>query len=278
MINLLLAVLCSSLVSIIMRLSEGRVKGRVSMLAMNYLMCMAVAGSLMGFGNIAPAIDGVGRTAALGLFNGVLYLASFILLQLNVRKNGVVLSSIFMRLGLLVPMVLSVIAFGERPGAVQIAGFGIAVAAILLINSEKQQTQMSFRAGLILLLLIGGCADGMSKVFEEVGNSALSSQFLFYTFGAALILCVGLMLCRRERPGLKEAAFGLLIGVPNYFSSRFLLLALKDIPAVIAYPTVSVATIVLVSLAGVCFFRERLGRRQWIAIGAILVSLVLLNI
>jgi len=278
MINLLLAVLCSSLVSIIMRLSEGHVKGRVSMLGMNYLMCMTVAGSLMGFGNIAPQAEGLGRTAALGLFNGVLYLASFILLQLNVRKNGVVLSSIFMRLGLLVPMLLSILVFGERPGAAQIVGFTIAVAAILLINTEKNGTQMSFRAGLILLLLIGGCADGMSKVFEELGNSALSSQFLFYTFGTALVLCIALMLLRRERPGLREAAFGLLIGIPNYFSSRFLLMALKDVPAVIAYPTVSVATIVLVSLAGVCFFRERLGKRQWIAIGAILVSLVLLNL
>ena len=35
MINLVLAVLCSSMVALVMRLSEGRVKGRVSMLAMN---------------------------------------------------------------------------------------------------------------------------------------------------------------------------------------------------------------------------------------------------
>ena len=71
MLYLILAIASSMLVSVCMRLSEGKAKNNISMLAMNYLMCMAVAGSLMGFGNIAPAIDGVGRTAALGLFNGV---------------------------------------------------------------------------------------------------------------------------------------------------------------------------------------------------------------
>ena len=175
-------------------------------------------------------------------------------------------------------MALSICVFGERPGAMQIAGFAIAVIAIVLIGMEKGNTQMGFRAGLILLLLGGGCGDGMSKVFEELGSNTLSEQFLFYTFGAALVLCMTLMLCRKEKPGLREAGFGLLLGVPNYFSAHFLLMALKDVAAVIVYPTVSVATIVVVSLAGVGFFRERLGRRQWIAIGAILVALVLLNI
>ena len=278
MIDLALAVLCSSLVALVMRLSEGRVKGRVSMLAMNNASCLVVAGVMMGFGSIVPKAEGLGRTAAMGVFNGALYLANFLLLQLNVRKNGVVLSSIFMRLGLLVSMALSICVFGERPGTMQIAGFAIAVIAIVLISMEKERTQMEFRVGLIILLLCGGCTDSMAKVFEELGNSELSAQFLFYTFGAAMILSLILMLCRKEKPGLREAGFGLLLGVPNYFSAHFLLMALKDIPAVIVYPTVSVATIVVVSLAGVGFFRERLGRRQWIAIGAILVALVFLNI
>ena len=37
----------------------------------------------------------------------VMFLAGFVLLQLNIRKNGVVMSSIFMKLGLLVPMLVS---------------------------------------------------------------------------------------------------------------------------------------------------------------------------
>lgn len=276
MLYLVFAILSSAMVSIVMRLSADRVSGSVSMLAFNYMMCTAIAGAYAG--ELFPNGPELAGTLGMGAVNGALYLAAFVLLQLNVKKNGVVLSSIFMKLGLLVPMAVSVCLFGETPGGVQIAGFCIAVAAIVLINLESGRSAMGFRAGLILLLLAGGAGDAMSKVFEELGGAALSSQFLFYTFAAALLLCLGLMLWRHERPGRMEILFGLLVGVPNYFSSRFLLLSLSDVSAVIAYPTYSVGTILVVTLAGVGFFRERLGRRQWIAVGSILVALALLNL
>jgi len=43
----------------------------------------------------------------------VLYLGSFMLLRWNIRKNGVVLPATFMKLGVLVPTVLSVTVFGR---------------------------------------------------------------------------------------------------------------------------------------------------------------------
>jgi len=278
MIYLLLAILSSAMVSVIMRLSTDKVTGNVSMLAMNYLMCMGVAAAYTGVGKLFNPGAGVGQTLVMGGFNGLLYLLGFVLLQVNVKKNGVVLSATFMKLGLLVPMVMSVCLFGERPGLVQVIGFLIAVAAIVLINFEQDNSAMEFRIGLILLLLAGGGGDAMSKVFEELGNPEQASHFLFYTFVAAFLLCVALMLWKKERPGRAEAVYGLLIGIPNYFSARFLLHALESLPAVIAYPTYSVATILAVTMVGLLVFRERLGKRQWVAIGAILIALVLLNL
>jgi len=64
----------------------------------------------------------------------------------------------------------------------------------------------------------------------------------------------------------------------NYFSTRFLLLALGRLSAVIVYPAVNTGTIVLVSLAGAFLFRETLSRRKITALGIICLALVLLNI
>lgn len=278
MVNLLLAVCCSAAISLVMRLSTNRVKGNVSMLAMNYLMCLVIAGTYTGWGNLFPAEEGIRGAFVLGGSQGVLYLAAFVLLQLNIRKNGVVLSAIFQRLGLLVPMVVSVFLFGEMPEGLQMIGFFVAIAAIILINLEKEQTVMQFKFGLVLLLLAGGCADVMAKLYEEWGNPALAPQFLLYTFGVALVLCLILMVWKKERPGLSEVLYGFAVGIPNYFSAKFLLAALETIPAVIVYPTYSVATILTVTLAGVVLFQERLGKRQWVAVGIILVALVLLNL
>lgn len=278
MFYLLLAILCSALVSVLMRVSSDKVTGNVSMLAMNYVMCLVLAVAFTGGGGRAAGSPGVSAAVFMGIINGVLYLMGFVLLQFNVKKNGVVLSTTFMKLGLLVPMVVSVCLFGERPALLQIIGFLIAVAAIILINFERDDSSMEFRFGLILLLLAGGGGDAMSKVFEELGNPAHSACFLFYTFVAAFVLCLALMLWKKERLGTTEMFYGLLIGIPNYFSARFLLRALEYLPAVVIYPTYSVATILAVTMVGLMVFRERLGTRQWVAIGAILAALVLLNL
>lgn len=278
MIYLILAVASSALVSIVMRISEKRVSGNVGMLAINYVMCTILAGSYAGSANLFPQTEGIGVTVGLGVLNGFLYLAGFVLLQISVKRNGVVLSSTFMKLGMLVPMVLSVCFFGEVPQVFQIIGFVLAVTSIVLINFEKEETSMEFKAGLLLLLLSCGGAEGMSKVYEEIGSPALSETFLLYTFGVAFVLCMGLVIYRKEKIGKYEVLYGLLIGIPNFFSARFMLKSLETLDAVIAYPIYSVAGIVVVTLAGICFFKERLGKKQWIAIGMIMVALVLLNI
>ena len=118
----------------------------------------------------------------------------------------------------------------------------------------------------------------MSKIHEELGNGLLSEHFLFYTFGVALILCVMLMAAKKEKIGWKDVGFGILLGVPNYFSARFLLKALNKLAAVVVFPTFSVATVVVITLTGLMIFKEKLSKKQWIGIGMILVALVLLNI
>lgn len=278
MINLLLAILCGTAISLVMRLSTNRVHSNVSMLAMNYVMCLLIAGAYTGWGNLFPSAPGVGGALLMGGVQGLMYLGSFVLLQVNIRKNGMVLSAIFQRLGLLVPMVVSVFLFGEMPDGLQAIGFCVAVAAIVLINLEKETTVLQFKLGLVLLLLCGGCADVMAKLYEEWGNPALAPQFLLYTFGVALVFCLVLMLWKKEYPKKEEVLFGFGVGIPNYFSAKFLLASLNSVPAVIVYPTFSVGTILMVTLAGVLLFKETLSKRQWTAIGVILVALVLLNI
>ena len=278
MLYLILAIASSALVSIIMRLSDRKVTGNIAMLTVNYLMCFLVSAGYAGF-DLFPSSEGLPSALLMGSVNGLLYLGGFVLLQINVRRNGVVLSSTFMKLGLLVSIAVSVIFFHEVPDLLQVIGFCLAVAAIILINFRKESGgEAGFKAGLILMLLAGGMGDAMAKIFEELGDPALEPQFLIYTFLVALILCTALMLSKKQKPGKWEILFGLLIGVPNFFSARFLLAALRYLPAVIVYPSFSVGTILTVTLSGTFLFREKLSRQQQIGTGLILFSLLLLNL
>ena len=276
--NLLLAIVSSALVSVTMRFSETKIKNNTAMLAVNYVMCALLAWAYTGFDSWFLSGTGRQSTVIMGWINGILYLAGFVLLQRNIRINGVVLSATFIKLGLLVSMAVSVIFFGERPEIWQWAGFFLAVAAIVLMNYRSGEGKAGNMAGLLLLLLAGGGGDAMSKIFEELGNPVFSDHFLLLTFLTALGLCLILFAISKESAGIWEVLFGLLVGIPNFFSAKFLLGALKEIAAVIVYPVYSVATILTVTVTGILVFREKLEKRQWLALAMILVALVLLNV
>ena len=278
MIYLILAIVSSMAVAVVMRLSEKHIRNNISMLASNYLMCSVLAGLYAGglWGSLAQ--PGPGFAAALGVVSGAFYLLGFMLYQWDIRVNGVTLSALFMKMGVIVSILTAVCFFGEVPGALQVAGMLIACAAILVIHLEKGSSRVKSGAGLIALFIAGGLTDAMATVYEELGVASLTNGYLLFTIVSAFVLSVAI--CLYKKQGLEKAdlGFGLLIGIPNYFSARFLLYALSQVPAVIAYPTYSVGSIVAVMLVSRVVFGERLSRRQIIALVMILVALVLLNV
>ena len=278
MLFLCLAILSSAAISLLMRISADRIRAKLSMLSVNYLICSLLGAAYAGFDLLCPEVSGFSFTVILGIVSGILFLGGFVLFQWNTAKNGVVLSSIFMKLGLLVPILFSVLVFHEVPTWTQIVGFCIAVVAIVLINFKNEKEGSRFRWQLLAMLLMCGGADAMAKVFEVMGPATLSNQYLYYTFTVALALCIALVIYKKERPGLREFLFGAAIGIPNFFSSKFLLLSLTDLPAVVVFPSFSIATMLITTLVGVVFFKERLLKLQWLALLAIIVALFLLNI
>ena len=89
---------------------------------------------------------------------------------------------------------------------------------------------------------------------------------------------MGLCVLKKQGITLADVLWGLAIGLPNYLSSFFVLGALREMPAVIVYPTYSAGTIIAVTVVGLLAFREQLNRRKLIALGMILAALVLLNV
>lgn len=277
MLNLILAMLSSALVAVVMRVGSEGDQPRKPMLAVNYLVCAAI--SLL-FLQSGTEPTGMGFAVGLGLAGGILYLGAFLLLQRSVRENGVALSSAFMKLGVVVPTVLGLTLFHERAGIARVAGIALTAAAIAILPGRPDKRRSgSGGAGLLALLMLGGgLADGMSKFYSAYGNPALEGHYLCFVFAFALVLCTALCARLRQRPTGRDALFGVLLGLPNYFSSRFLLRALAEIPASVAFPVFSCGTILLTSLSGRLLFGERNAPRQRAALGLALAALILLNL
>lgn len=279
MIYLLLAIASSAMVSICMRLSGKHVKNEMGMFMANYAICVCLSYFFLDTKIQFDVGSSVMTMIILGIISGILYLVSFVIMKVNMKHNGIVLTSTFMKLGVLIPTLMAVTVFREMPRWTQVLGIALSIFAIVMINFEKESVQEGNRKSLLLVLLVlSGFADAMANIFEELGEASLKDGYLLTTFGAAFVLAFIFAIFGKERIGMKDILFGMLIGIPNYFSARFLLLALGSVKAVLVYPMYSVTTIIAVTLVGVTFFREKISRKKVMALGIIAVALCLLNI
>ena len=285
MLYLILAVLSSAAMALVLKCFRNQKGNRYGILLGNYLTCVVIA--LVLLPDKGLILSGSWITLVCGIGGGLFFVLALVCMQSSIRANGAGLTSAFARLGLIVALGLSILLFREHPTAPQFIGIGLALGAIVLLGADGGGSRSAKQGGrgfglLLLTLAASGCADAMAKVFDMYGNGREDSLYFFWLFSTAVLLCGVLLLAEQRRTGngvrLGEFAAGVLVGIPNYFSSWLLLRSLQELPAVLVYPTYSTATILLVLGCGALFFRERLSRRQRPGILLILLALALLNL
>lgn len=283
MIFLLLTIGSSVIISLLMRISESKRNSDAGMFIWNYLVCIILAAVYTKEHDVHTILSGLDFVFVLGAIAGVLFLASFVLMQQNIKINGVVSTAVFMKLGVVVTILIAMIVFREMPKVLQGIGIIVAIAAIVIFNYEKNFMQQAKNIALLLVMfLVSGVTDSMINIYNKVGNADLSDIFFVFLFFVAFICSIIFYIYRRvkfpdEKMGKWDLIFGILVGIPNYFSSRFLLKALNEIPSVIAYPVYNVLTMFFICLAGVILFRERLSKQKWVSMVFVLVAVALMQ-
>ena len=286
MLYLIIAVLMSSSVSVLMRWSEQHVRNNYAMFLANYLTCSLISAAFLFLsgGTLNFSAAGAPFSILLGINGGVLYLLCFVLLKYNIGKNGVMLSTVFMKLGVLVPAALAVIVFHERPSVFQIIGFIIAIAAIVIIYLEPKKSddpvkRLDFSMlFLLVLLILGGSSESLANFYDKFGAPELKDQYILFIFLTAALISGSVVLLKRRPVCRKDICFGVMIGIPNYFSTRFLLLSLSEVPAVVTYPVYNIGAIIIVGVFGLLLFKEKMNVRKAIGFSMIAAALLLLNI
>lgn len=292
MIYLILSILSASIISIAIRFSKNHVKNKVMMFLTNYVVCMICAIFFLTNIDSIPKEE-LSFPIWFGIIMGFFYLVTFLFYEFNIRKNGVILSNIFSKLGTIIPVIVTFVFFNEAPKPLKIIGIVLAVIAVVIMNLELKKKPVELEEDenkkedttinvayifLILFFLLSGIADSTTTVFNHMSIPELNGFFLLFVFGSAFIFALILLIIKHEKISIYDILFGLVIGVPNYFSSFFTLKALETVPAQIVYPTFCVGTIMIVTLFGVLAFKERLKLKDYIGILIIIAALILLNI
>ena len=131
---------------------------------------------------------------------------------------------------------------------------------------------------LVFIFLVAGFADASLKIYEEDFSAQFNEQlFMSMVFGAAFLIGSTAMVIRKESFfTMKELGMGCVIGIPNLYSSIFLIYALRDIDGAIAYPLVNTISVIAGAALGVWFWRDSITRLQWVGIGIAVIAIILL--
>jgi drug/metabolite transporter (DMT)-like permease len=299
MLFLVLTILGSVLTSVVLKINESRGGNRLVVAGMNYVVAALLA---LAMGD--PARLAIGpKWTAIALVAGVGFIGGFLVMMKGLKEIGLAIPTSAARLSMLIPVAGSIAFFDERPSGLQIAGIAAGVAAFVLLGAAQRTRVGSARSrsagsvprpedsvsrsgssndlkavGLLLALFcIIGSTDFTMKVSQSAGID--KDAMAFYIFTSAALCCWIPIALRRARVAGADLVTGALLGVPNYFSVYFLLVALKQLEASVVFPVVSAGAVVAVTAVAVAFWKEHPNRTAWmgIALAALAVALLGLN-
>lgn len=288
MFYLLLSVACTVLLGFIFKLFIRFGVDIFQAIVVNYATCVLCGWMHLGHFPITStsfSTPWIPWAALLGL----VFITGFNTAALTVKYYGVTLSQIMQKMSILISVPFAILAFGESSGWMKIAGFLLALAAIILVNLPDQRTGNKPDASLIRLAWIPAVTWILSGILESifvlVQHRKLTDMndptFIITVFGVAG--AVGLVMTflglvkgsiRLER---KNILGGVLLGIPNYGSMLFMMWALgSGLEGSLVFPVADVGIIVATAIGAVTLFRERLSALNWLGVALAAVAILLI--
>lgn len=289
MIYLLLSVISSSLIPNMFRLGKQKKVNEPVVLTINYVLAASVffislliSGKYQLLTNYSDLQlveqNSILIAVLLGLVTGLFFYGGFYYYQRAVFLSGPSLASAFGKMGILIPMMLSILIWREIPGLIQWIGISLAILAIIIIAINPKVMKLNdINPVLIIFFLIGGLGDFANKVFQKYCFLDHNTIFLFFVFFSALIISIKASK-KIKKIEKWDYIIGIIISIPNLGTAYFLIYALSTIDAVIVYPIFSGGTIILTSIISAIIFKERLKRKEYIGIIFMIIAVALINI
>ncbi|MDZ7660245.1 EamA family transporter [Fodinibius sp.] len=279
---LVLSSVCSLTIAHLLKVTETKNLRTLNTLTVNYIVA-AVFALFVGFdGSMTSSF--VSQSTILILFCiivGAFFIGNFVAYSKSVHTNGVGITIAAMRLSLLIPVVISIYWYAEYLNGLKIAGIlGVFGAMLLLIPKKNNIKIGSVSASwlLILIFVLSGFADASLKIYEEEFSTNLNElTFMGLVFLGAFI--IGLIIALIRKGPLitkKEALLGAAIGIPNLYSSIFLIYALGGISGSIAYPVVNILNVLGGTFLGLIIWNDSVSTKQWVGIATAVIAIILL--
>jgi hypothetical protein len=279
MIYVLLSVVCSVLVSVLLKLARRAEVDVGQAIAWNYVVTSALTALLLQPTLASLREPGVPWLALAAL--GILLPTIFLALAASVRHAGIVRSDAAQRLSLLLSLLAAFALFGEQLTAFKSLGIALGLLALLcMVWRSGHGAAERGAAGWLYPLLVFGGFGAIDILFKRVALAGVPlGASLQAMFALALLVAFAMQLWRRvqgqTRFTTRSALAGLLLGLANFGNILFYLRGHRALPQhpSLVFASMNLGVVALGALVGLLVFRERLSRFNLAGVALALVAI-----
>ena len=277
MINVIYTILLFNILIIVFKMFEKHKVDNLQSLIVNYL---TAAGCSYFFLEQDFSLNDVLNSEWLyhAMIIGTLFIIVFNFYAFGTQKVGIAVTTVANKMSLIIPVCAALILYPNEEFT-SLKGIAFILALVGIYLSSTKAGKLSFDKKylwLIILVFVGqGISDAIFNDFAQSFKEVLEKESYLFFMTLFIIASISgmLMLLGKSFKGrnslkLKSIFWGVIFGIPNFFSLLFFLRALSDpnLNSSIVFPLVSMGVIVSSSFMGMLVFKEKLSGNNWIGI------------
>lgn len=282
MIWLILNILVSGVLYLIFRLFPKYKVDNLVAVIVNYLTA-----STLGLLMMDTAIAGVISRPwfPIAFCMGIFFIFIFLLMAESSQVNGISMTSVANKMSLIIPVIAGIFLYNESITWLMVTGIILALVSVILTSIKDKSMALSKNGTFILILIFfgSGLIDIMMKYMQHHYLSENEgAAFVMVIFMAAAIFgLLWMLLTQRDRfRNFNKASIvgGIALGIPNFGSIYFLILALEKsgLQSSVLYPINNMGIVGISALFGILIFKEKINLINFIGILLAIAAIALI--
>lgn len=216
---------------------------------------------------------------------GVFFIFIFLLMAESSQINGISNTSVANKMSLIIPVIAGIFLYSESITWVIVVGIILALVSVILTSVKEKSMRLSKNGTFILILIFfgSGLIDIMMKYMQHHYLSENEgAAFVMVIFMAAAIFgLLWMLISQRDRfRNFNRASIigGIALGIPNFGSIYFLILALEKsgLQSSVLYPINNMGIVGFSALLGIIIFREKISFINFIGILLAIAAIALI--
>jgi len=214
---------------------------------------------------------------------GFMFVVLFQVMAYSSQKIDISTTTIANKITFIFPTIMGILFYSEDWNYLKLIGFIVAITSIILSVENKRKFPKTKSYLVIMALFFGGgilesLLSYCQKFLIQPFDTSIFFGYLFlFAFLFGLLILIWNIKKGNKGPSKKDIFWGLILGVPNYFSMYFLLESLNELPSSTVFPIANMGVILCSTITSVLLFRERISRKKSIALLCSILAILLIS-